>query len=604
MKSAFDSNTETGFTVLQPTNPFPVLTENVLTANQAFPVDLNTGDFISTSVNAFNSSTLTVDSLGILKCVTDGTVSSQGFGTVAVTTPNGYYSASVLVKGTAGQQISLVLRDSITAAPAWGSATTVTLTGDWQVAKINGLNCISGKASIAIATSGTLATTFYVKQLKINQGPTATEWSAGRKKKVTLNYLGKVAGSVVENPHRAMARTNGSFSAPTTPDDSNINFTSLSIQDGVLASWSTSLNGSYAQQLFEFDLSNLGMSLSELKKAIRSLSLSWVGYAVGSNATVQTYGATVKVWNNTSSTWNTFGAGNTTSTPSTATATQSNPDFLVDKNQKVYILIHSTYPADSTISSQLFTDYVKLDVTLSDAVDYTKSNIIKIQPETKTIRTWFPAISRRYVSAPSNGAEDQIAFYSRYVPYQGIGALSGLKTITESGKGFVTTYGTGKPKPTAISNATYPFPIVSLLPQTPSYKDSDFVNDGLLNSTASNVYDIISFNLISDEMNASSATYRKLKYGDTFNTAMQNPASRGSLFISAGAPHDVLLKYIGQGTDINKKVLYGVYFLAICNGELMLVVATSTVSQIVLDGTTSRAVDIFKLPGRPLVKGV
>jgi hypothetical protein len=399
----------------------------VLTANQAFPVDLNTGDFISTSVNAFNSSTLTIDSLGILKCVTDGTVSSQGFGTVAVTTPNGYYSASVLVKGTAGQQISLVLRDSITAAPAWGSATTVTLTGDWQVAKINGLNCISGKASIAIATSGTLATTFYVKQLKINQGPTATDWSAGRKKKVTLNYLGKVAGSVVENPHRVFNRGTTTFESPdvitsvTTREYTQATYDSVTKQDGVLGIFSQITAGNYAIQLFEFDLSYLGMSLGELKKTVRGITATWIGYGSGDNAGVLTYGARVKFWNNSITTWESDGSGgvNTASTPSSVVQpTSFTSANAITNSQKVYVLVYNTYPASATNASTIYTDYIKLDVTLSDAVDYTKCNIIKIQPETKTIRTWFPAISRRYVSAPSNGAEDQIAFYSRYVPYQ------------------------------------------------------------------------------------------------------------------------------------------------------------------------------------------
>jgi hypothetical protein len=50
--------------------------------------------------------------------------------------------------------------------------------------------------------------------------------------------------------------------------------------------------------------------------------------------------------------------------------------------------------------------------------------------------------------------------------------------------------------------------------------------------------------------------------------------------------------------------MYGLYWLAIANGELYLVVATAVNSTtIALDGSTGRAIDIFKLPGRPLVKG-
>jgi hypothetical protein len=251
---------------------------------------------------------------------------------------------------------------------------------------------------------------------------------------------------------------------------------------------------------------------------------------------------------------------------------------------------------------------VKLDVALADYVDYKKSNIVKVRPETKEVKLMFPAHSYRYLGASGLSQADVVALDYRYAPYQGIGALSGLKTLTDSGKGFITTYGTGKAKSTGFSNATYPFPIVSLLPQTSAYKDSDFVNDGLVSGagvSAANVNDLMTFNLISDDANHTSAAgYRKLRIGDTFNIAASSNGGRGSGYVSSSITHQVTLKFVGSGTDAGKKVMYGLYWLAIANGELYLVVATAVNSTtIALDGSTGRAIDIFKLPGRPLVKG-
>jgi hypothetical protein len=431
---------ETGYDVLVPENPFPKLNENLLTANQAFPVDL--ADF-----SAYNSATISIDDVGVVKVVTNGVGNQEGIRILNSTGKNGtYYTASVYVKGNAGATLKLHLSDG-----SQFKETTFTTNGTWQKVTLTH-KTTSTSLIFYVLTNGTQATTFYVKQAKIVEGVTVTSWNPGRKKKTVFNFLGKVAGSTIENPHRAGARTTSTILAnPVTDFESGVvhlgqsSYDSIGKQDGTLLTTSTSTTGNIAQQVYEFDLSHLGLSLSELKKALRKLTVTWVGYGKGDNAGVATYGVIGKIWQDEIKTWSgIYVFSGTGSIPETKTITAGNLSDVfkyVTKDQKVYVLVNTTYPAGTASASELYTDYMKLEVELADYVDYVKSNVIKVRKETKEVKLVYPAKSYR------SGILDAVELWYKYVPYQGVGKItSGVKSVHMWDKIYVTTYGTGKYK--------------------------------------------------------------------------------------------------------------------------------------------------------------
>jgi hypothetical protein len=139
--------------------------------------------------------------------------------------------------------------------------------------------------------------------------------------------------------------------------------------------------------------------------------------------------------------WASFSGGtynNTESSPTTLSAYRTNSiDQFVTNSQKIYILVHSTYPASATNPSSIFTDYVKLDVEMSDQIDFVKSNIVTVIPETKEIKLMFPAVSYR------TGLIDQVSLHYRYIPKQGeqLGVVD--KELTKPFMYYLSTVGTG-----------------------------------------------------------------------------------------------------------------------------------------------------------------
>jgi hypothetical protein len=429
---------ETGYDVFIPENHFPKLNENLLTANQAFPVDID-------------SSYMFVGLTGVIKepGVIELTRASSGSGAQYV-----YWAPSM--KNSTYYTFSFEARGSGTVFPRIYGGTmtydgqTVTLSNDkWTKCLVTAKTDSSGVPNCAVLTMLRDGSKFEVRNLKVEEGSNPNpKWTPGRKKKTVLNFLGKVAGSTLENRNKLYNKFDTTFGAPSTftNEQTQIAYDNISKQDGTLNMLTTNGTGQYAQELYEFDLSVLGLSLSELRKALRKLTVTWVGYGVGDNAGVATNGATVKYWNNVNNTWgSSSGNTNNSSSPSAINlvfnAMPNDANVLISKDQKLYILVHTTYPAGTGSASTLYTDYVRLDVTLADYVDYVKSNVVKVRKETKEVKLVYPAKSYR------SGILDAVELWYKYVPYQGVGKItSGVKSVHMWDKIYVTTYGTGKYK--------------------------------------------------------------------------------------------------------------------------------------------------------------
>jgi hypothetical protein len=245
------------------------------------------------------------------------------------------------------------------------------------------------------------------------------------KRKKKFDFRGKIVGSTFENPHRMGIKEGTDFWNPSSTfyEADKFYYSDISKKDGILRKYAPATNGYYGQHVFEFDLSHLGLSLKELKSALRRLTVNWTGYGVGDNAGVKSYGARIKVWNSTSSSWIDYNGG-VESVPKTTSLNYAT-SYLKDietKDQKVYILVHSTYPAGTASPSEIYTDYISLDVELAEYVDSVKKNVVKVRPVTKELKLSYPRFNEK------TGREDEIELFYNHKPQ--FSPIEGTEEVT------------------------------------------------------------------------------------------------------------------------------------------------------------------------------
>lgn len=596
--SAFDNATDaSGYVILQPTNPFPVLSDNILAQNQALPVDLN-GYGLNTP-----GTTLSMTTQGI-QVSTDGTNKYQGIAT-SVPLSKGIYTITVWIytdKPLSGMQLGY---------------DTFTKNADLQI----GLNAISLSINVSSDTTKSLifhtnntnrSVTFTYVKAMIQSGSKPTDWIPGRKKKSIVNYLGKVKGSTAENPNRIFFKTVSSFDPPSSfsIEAPQSDYDSMSKVDGIVSTLIAAGSGQYAQMMYEFDLSYLGLSLTELKKAIRSITIVYSGYGSGDNAGSTAYGTYGSTWLNNA--WYHTSAQDTGASTVATTSALYNDAYsisgLVTNTQKVYFLVRSTYPASATTPSQVFTDYVRLDVVLADYVDYVPANIVKVRPETKEIKTFFPSVSRRYLGGNPRESE-QIALWYRYILYQGIGSI-GKSKILSVGTPLITTMGTGgytsELDYVSIKNMSTRLPS-----PVPDYKltSEKFLSEGIRTC-------LDSLRLMASAVHTQGNTFRLTarsgSYFDPTTTTIENVV-RGSVMrpsISTdtirAADGQAIYKFSLPTTFPMGEALISLPMLVHNAGELFLVVVSfRRTADSNLQFYSNQAVfDCFRIYGKPLMKGL
>lgn len=299
-------------------------------------------------------------------------------------------------------------------------------------------------AEIRVTNSSLGNGKFLLKNPMLTLGSTPkpfVPYSKDIKRKKLLDFRGKVVGSTWENPHKAFTRAGTLSTSPTAgfADMTQADITNIGVLDGVLARRSNSREGEFAHQMFEFDLSHLGLSLSELKKALKKLTVKWTGYGKGDNAGALGYGSTLKWWGVNTGNWTRINT-NSTSEPSTitvSTTSASDTNYFISKDQKVYILVHSTYPAGEASPSEIFTDYISLEVELAEWVDQVKKNVVKIRPSTKELKLVYPTKSH------ATGRQDSVELFYNHLPPHAV-TLSGTVTeILKANEYVISTVGTG-----------------------------------------------------------------------------------------------------------------------------------------------------------------
>lgn len=198
--------------------------------------------------------------------------------------------------------------------------------------------------------------------------------------KTTANYIGKVSGSTVENPHKAYALNNSSLVAPSgfTVERPTDRYSRLAVLDGVnIDNTTANTNGIISQMLFSFDIIQaIERKLGRIPKATFSDKLQWCkdnilkltcnwwgfGSSVGGNkASFTVFMVKTNSW------WTATEASHTNSTVTKLTRSPGLVSDVIDTNGFVHSLAFAE-PSDGTTSSTINTDYVDLEIELkSDA---------------------------------------------------------------------------------------------------------------------------------------------------------------------------------------------------------------------------------------------
>ena len=624
---------ETGYDVLVPENPFPKLSDNLFTMKQALPVD--TSEVFTVRASAVFE---VKDGKNAIK-VTGDNSTFDNFVLINLINlkPGETYTWSVDIYVDSDTYVNLsrvYMQEKGGAYRTFGilgSGRTLLKGGKWT--RLSGTFTIPSDVikpcTVILRPSSDSNDTWlstppvwYANFCLVNYPTSKLDWKPGRKKKTVFNFIGKVAGSAFENKNKLYNKFDTTFGAPSTfaNEQSQTAYDNIGKQDGVLNTLTTNGTGQYAQELYEFDLSVLGLSLSELKKALRKLTVTWVGYGKGDNSGVVGYGATVKVWNFESSSWNTSGS-NATNTPSTVTGNMTDmsiePNRRIGKDQKVYVLVHSTYPAGTASASELYTDYIKLEVELADYVDYVKSNVVKVRKETKEVKLQYPAKSHR------SGILDAVELWYKYVPYQGL-VPSDVGYAVISGRMLthlmlaVTSEGTGYPKKSLMYDGQSPVysnksaPVSRFLP----LRDPKYLYDLCYHDIRNGEQQPTTFRFLNK------AKFQENGVDDVFYPYNPYPTAGqkvsefskvspvGKFYIHReGGSEGIYKGNIGK-TDNYANFLAIGYGLFEYNGELYIGVVTTMnygSKDIWIDShweATLSAADFYKIEGRPLVKGV
>jgi hypothetical protein len=273
--------------------------------------------------------------------------------------------------------------------------TSATL-GDLASGTVNGyfakaFTATTSKAHIKFNSASTtaLASPVLYSQLQLEEGSVATphepyrEVNKARKQLLvargtpqvytsTDNFVGKVTGSTVENPHTAKHVINQSVLQPPTGIWAELgtpHYGSISSLNGISMVSTATSNGVQAQQLFSFNLIkmlqhklnfivpgvNVAAQVQWLKDNLSKITANWHGF--GSSPTGNK--ANVSWWNNTFSLWSS--AQTTLSGSVVKVVRDTAVTSVIDTNGFVHFLAY-TDPSNGTIASAINTDFIELVV--------------------------------------------------------------------------------------------------------------------------------------------------------------------------------------------------------------------------------------------------
>jgi predicted phage tail component-like protein len=189
------------------------------------------------------------------------------------------------------------------------------------------------------------------------------------------DFVGKVSGSTVVNPHLAKAYRFSSLGSPSTftAEVAGVDLDSIKTLSGGLFTWSSPTNGYIAQTLFSFNLirhiednygtipgADTASKVQWIKNNVAKITFNWHGFGSSPSGNK----ATVQVWQAMASLWEPFGE-NLSGVVAKVTNSVANENVLnrIDANGNFHILAHAD-ASNGTTASTINTDYVNLEVEL------------------------------------------------------------------------------------------------------------------------------------------------------------------------------------------------------------------------------------------------
>lgn len=189
-------------------------------------------------------------------------------------------------------------------------------------------------------------------------------------KTFTADFVGKVSGSVVENPNTMNWILSETLKAPENMINvpSQINMNNISSLNGVNWATSASSNGQQPQQLFSFNLIEeierktgtiiQGDKVQWVKDNVAKLTCNWYGHgtsSVGNKANLQAWYTSVSKW--------LYPESHTSGSVSKLAVTNNNVSTWLDGNAIVSFLTNAE-SSDGITPSTINTDYVELIIEL------------------------------------------------------------------------------------------------------------------------------------------------------------------------------------------------------------------------------------------------
>lgn len=243
----------------------------------------------------------------------------------------------------------------------------------------------------------------------------------GRKRYYVSNYVNKIIGNVNSNPHRMLVHGSPLAANSISPLTANYteapqaNYDSASVDNSATGLVRTPTSGNRAFVFFEYDFSHLGMSTANLRKVLEKFTFKWVGYGVGEGAgATASYGVELRSWNASSGAWYTSPtpelAGHTESTPKAIELPFTTSNSFITENQKLYFMVSTVAAGGSTVQSSMYTAYAKLTCEFAPMIDIVKSNVVKVRKETKELKLHFP--KKSYL----NGQDDVVEVVYDHLP--------------------------------------------------------------------------------------------------------------------------------------------------------------------------------------------
>jgi len=174
--------------------------KNLLLPNQANSCEGGTTTgFVATGSTITASTEQAWQGSYSLKVVTANAASSEGvyLALIRDIKPGAAYTASCYLKGSGTVRINMAERTDADSAVESNYSSTVTLTETWTRYSVTGvMNATSRAITIKVITPTQQAATFYVDGLQLEEGSTATEWTAPP----NIGILGSAIGTTTNDP--------------------------------------------------------------------------------------------------------------------------------------------------------------------------------------------------------------------------------------------------------------------------------------------------------------------------------------------------------------------------------------------------------------------